>query len=231
MNKKNLKSIIVFGCFLVLMIVVTIVLWPFVESLLSEEGRICFKEKIDSFGIAGWFIMLGVQVLQIIVAFLPGEPIEIVMGMFYGSFGGLFTCLLGILIGTIIVYLLAKLIGLPFVRLFVKEEDFKKFKFLNNPLKVEMTVFILFFIPGTPKDALTYLSPFIPMKKSRFFLIATIARIPSVVTSTILGDQLIEGNYIIAIIVFVITAIISIAGIIFNNYYTKKKQEQIKSEH
>lgn len=230
MNKKNLKSIIVFVCFLVLMVVATILLWPIIESLFSEEGRISFKEKIDSFGVGGWFVMLGVQILQIIVAFLPGEPIEIAMGMFYGSFGGLFTCLLGIFIGSIIVYLLAKIIGLPFVRLFVKEEDFEKFKFLKDPLKVEMTVFILFFIPGTPKDALTYLSPFIPMKKRRFFLISTIARIPSVVTSTILGDQLIEGNYLTAIVVFIITAIISVAGIIFNNYYTKRKQEKMKSE-
>ena len=230
MNKKNLKSIVVFVCFLVLMVVATILLWPIIKSLFSEEGRISFKEKIDSFGVGGWFVMLGVQILQIIVAFLPGEPIEIAMGMFYGSFGGLFTCLLGIFIGSIIVYLLAKIIGLPFVRLFVKEEDFEKFKFLRDPLKVEMTVFILFFIPGTPKDALTYLSPFIPMKKRRFFLISTIARIPSVVTSTILGDQLIEGNYLTAIVVFIITAIISVAGIIFNNYYTKRKQEKMKSE-
>ena len=99
MDKKKTKSIIVFGCFLILFITLTVILWPFISSLSTDVGRDNLKEKIDSLGVAGWFLMLGIQVLQIIVAFLPGEPIEIVMGVFYGSIGGLFTCLLGILIG------------------------------------------------------------------------------------------------------------------------------------
>ena len=102
----------------------------------------------------------------------------------------------------------------------------EKYKFLKNTKKIELTIFILFFIPGTPKDALTYLAPFVPIKPKKFFVISTIARIPSVITSTILGDQIIKGNYLIAIIVFVITAIISIGGILFNNYYTKRKQNE-----
>lgn len=228
MDKKKIKSIIIFGAFLILMIVITILLWPFIQLLATEEGRLEFKEKIDSFGIGGWFIMLGIQILQVVIAFIPGEPIEIVMGMFYGSIGGLCTCLLGILFGSIIVYVLAKIIGMPFVRLFVKEEDIRKYKFLKSTTKVEMTVFVLFFIPGTPKDALTYISPILPIKPWRFFLIATIARIPSVVTSTILGDQLIEGDYLTVIIVFVLTALISVGGILFNRYYTKKKEIEEK---
>ena len=166
--------------------------------------------------------MLGIQVLQIVVAFLPGEPIEIIMGVLYGSFGGLFTCLFGILLGSMIVYVLTKLIGIPFVKLFIDLDDLKKYKFLNDSKRLDLTVFILFFIPGTPKDALTYLAPFLPIKAKRFFLIATIARIPSVITSTILGHELIEGNYTNAIIVFVITALISIGGILFHHYFTKR---------
>ena len=57
------------------------------------------------------------------------------------------------------------------------EEDLKKYKFLQDPMKIEMTVFILFFIPGTPKDALIYLAPLIPISPIKFFLIATFARI------------------------------------------------------
>ena len=226
MDKKKLKSIIIFGCFLILFIVATIIFWPFISSLATDVGRDNLKEKIESLGVAGWFVMLGIQILQVIVAFLPGELIEIIMGIFYGSIGGLFTCLLGILVGTILVYLLAKYIGKPFVKLFIDIDDLEKYKFLKNTKRIELTIFILFFIPGTPKDALTYLAPFVPVKAKRFFLIATFARIPSVITSTILGDQIIEGNYVIAIIVFVVTAIISLGGILFSNYYTKRKQNE-----
>lgn len=227
MDKKKIKSIIVFGCFLILFVTLTIVLWPFISSLSTDVGKENLKEKISSLGVVGWFVMVGIQVLQIIVAFLPGEPIEIIMGVFYGSIGGLFTCLLGILIGSILVYLLSKYIGKPFVKLFIDIDDLEKYKFLRNTKKVELTVFILFFIPGTPKDALTYLAPFVPIKPKKFFVISTIARIPSVITSTFLGDQIIKGNYLIAIIVFIITAIISVAGILFSNYYTKRKQNEL----
>ena len=227
MNKKNAKSIVIFGAFSILFVVLTVVFWPYILSLSTDVGRDNLKQLIDSLGVGGWFVMLGIQVLQIVVAFLPGEPIEIIMGVFYGSIGGMFTCLLGILIGSMIVYLLTKLIGIPFVKLFIDLDDLKKYKFLNDSKRLDLTVFILFFIPGTPKDALTYLAPFLPIKAKRFFLIATIARIPSVITSTILGHELIEGRYLNAIIVFVVTALISISGILFHHYFTKRKQKDI----
>ena len=150
MDKKKIKSIIVFGCFLILFITLTVILWPFISSLSTDVGRDNLKEKIDSLGVAGWFLMLGIQVLQIIVAFLPGEPIEIVMGVFYGSIGGLFTCLLGILLGSILVYLLSKYIGKPFVKLFIDVDDLEKYKFLKNTKKIELTIFILFFFLNCP---------------------------------------------------------------------------------
>ena len=226
MDKKKIKIVLVFSLAILLMAILTIILWPYIVSLAKEETRIQLKEYLDSIGIGGWFLMLGIQILQIVIAFLPGEAVELVMGAIYGPWLGLFTCLLGILIGSIIVYFLARLIGKPFVRLFVKDEDLKKYKFLQNPMKVEMTVFILFFIPGTPKDVLTYISPMVPIKPLRFFLIATFARIPSVITSTIMGDQFISGNYEITILVFVITALISITGIIINNRFINKKQNE-----
>ena len=63
---------------------------------------------------------------------------------------------------------------------------------------------ILFFIPGTPKDALTYIAPLAPMGTLKYLLITTLARIPSVVTSTVLGDRVAEGDYTAAIIVFAV---------------------------
>ena len=101
---------------------------------------------------------------------------------------------------------------------------------MQNQKRVELTVFLLFFIPGVPKDVLVYMAPFLPIKPVRFFVIATIARIPSVITSTVLGDQLIEGNIISSIIVFAVTAVVSIAGILFHNFYIKKKEAKLKDE-
>lgn len=77
-------------------------------------------------------------------------------------------------------------------------------------------------IPGTPKDILTYFIGLTPMKLSVWLLITATARIPSVITSTIGGDALGMENYKFAIIVFIITAVISIAGILIYRYIQKR---------
>ena len=140
-----------------------------------------------------------------------------------------FNCLphvifIGIFIGTLAIFLLVRRFGMPFVRKIVGDDDLTKYKFLSNKNKLELTVFVLFFIPGTPKDALTYIAPIAPISPVKYLLIATFARIPSIITSTILGDSIAEGDYLIAIVVFTITAVISVTGIIIGNRFVKKKQ-------
>ena len=92
------------------------------------------------------------------------------------------------------------------------------------------TVFILFFIPGTPKDPLTYIAPIAPIHPIKYLLIATFARFPSIITSTILGDRIAEGDYMMAIVVFLITALISVLGIILGNKFIKAKQSEKTAE-
>lgn len=224
--KELLKSSVPIIIFLLLMVALTIIFWPYVEMLGTEEGRESFKNWVQNLGFGGWLITLGIQLLQIFVAFIPGEPVEIMLGVVWGPWLGTFTCLLGIFIGTLTIFLLVRKLGMKFVKKVVGTDDLTKYKFLSDKNKVELTVFILFFIPGTPKDALTYIAPIAPIHPLKYILIATFARIPSIITSTILGDSIIEGNYLTAIIVFVITALISIFGIIFGNKYVERRQKK-----
>ncbi len=224
--KELLKNSVPIIIFLLLMVALTIVFWPYVERLGTEEGRESFKNWVQNLGFGGWLITLGIQLLQIFVAFIPGEPVEIMLGVVWGPWLGTFTCLLGIFIGTLTIFLLVRKLGMKFVKKVVGTDDLTKYKFLSDKNKVELTVFILFFIPGTPKDALTYLAPIAPIHPLKYILIATFARIPSIITSTILGDSIIEGNYLTAITVFVITALISIFGIIFGNKYVERRQKK-----
>ena len=98
--------------------------------------------------------------------------------------------------------------------------------FLKNEKKLEILTFFIFLTPGTPKDALTYIAPIAPISPIKYLLIATFARIPSIITSTLLGDSIAEGNWILAVIVFAITAAISIAGIVFGNKFIENKQKK-----
>lgn len=228
LKKINLKKLIKDSApiiiFVLLMGVATLIFWPYIEALGTEEGRGQFKAFVDASGFLGWLVTLGIQLLQIFVAFIPGEPVELMMGYVWGPWLGTFTCLLGIFIGTLTIYLLVRKLGMRFVRRVVGTDDLTKYRFLSDPNKVDITVFILFFIPGTPKDALTYIAPIAPISPPKYLLIATFARIPSVITSTILGDSLAAGDYLMAVIVFVITALISVLGIVFGNKYIEKKR-------
>lgn len=219
---KNLLPIIIF---VLLLAALTWIFWPYVKELGTDEGRAEFKAWVDGLGFGGWLVSLGIQLLQIFIAFIPGEPVELLLGYLWGPWLGLLTCLVGIFIGTLAIFLLVRRFGMPFVRKIVGDDDLTKYKFLSNKNKLELTVFVLFFIPGTPKDALTYIAPIAPISPVKYLLIATFARIPSIITSTILGDSIAEGNYFLAIAVFVITAVISVVGIIFGNKFVERKQK------
>lgn len=223
--KKILKNSFPIIIFVAVMGILTLILWPYVEELATPEGREAFKVWVDGLGFGGWLVTLGIQLLQIFVALIPGEPVELMLGYVWGPWLGTLTCLIGIFIGTATIFLLVRKFGMKFVSRFVDPEELKRYKFLRDKNKVDITVFILFFIPGTPKDALTYIAPIAPIGAVKYLLIATFARIPSIITSTILGDSIADGKWVLALVVFAITAVISVLGIILGNRYIEHRKK------
>lgn len=215
-DRKTIAKLVFLIVFLAVSVLLTVWAFPWVMKLQEPGFREQCKEYIQSVGISGWFIMLGVQVLQVIFAIIPGEPVEVLSGLLFGTWSGLFLCLLGILIGTVLIFCIVKWFGKPFVEMVVSKEKIDKLSFLNNSRRLELIVFILFFIPGTPKDLLTYIVPLTSIKPSVFFTIATMARIPSIVTSTFAGSSLYEGNLVASIAMFAVAGALGICGIIFN---------------
>jgi uncharacterized membrane protein YdjX (TVP38/TMEM64 family) len=223
MNHKT-RRIILFSVFVLIFIGITIYAFPFIMSLKNEEARLALQAKIDSFGFWGWLVMLLIQTAQVVIAFLPGEPFEIIMGVMYGPFLGTLTCFLGITLGTLIIYVLARKIGKPFISLFIDPDKLNDYRFLNTKEKKDALVFTLFFIPGTPKDVLTYFAPFLDMSIVRFIIISLFARIPSIITSTISGDSISNGNWTLTIIIFSVTFVVAIIGYFINKQFMKKQR-------
>ena len=160
---------------------------------------------------------------QVIFVFLPGEVIEVAAGFSYGTFEGLIICLLGTIIGTIIIYGLLNKYGIKFINKFYDTNKINQINFLKKEKHLEIIIFIIFFIPGTPKDLITYLAPFTRLELTTFLAITSIARIPSIITSTISGSALSNQNYQLTIWVFIITGAISILGLLIYKIYVYKK--------
>lgn len=207
------KLIIAAVVFFSLILVLSLISLPYINLLTEPEAQRKLKEWVASFGIGGWFLVLGIQILQIVIAFIPGEPVEIAAGVLYGGFGGLFLCLLGCIIASSGVFKLSQRFGTPLVAKLFQKKKLDEFAFLKDTKKLQTIVFILFLIPGTPKDMLTYIVGTTPMKLTQFLVLSTFARIPSVISSAFIGSTLRQGEWKLAALLFTITAVLGIAGI------------------
>lgn len=214
--------------FFILLIGITAVSMPFFSRLSDPVTQQKLQLLVESMGFSGFFLILGIQILQVIIAFIPGEPVEILAGVLYGAWGGLFLCLLGVVLASSAIFFTVRRFGYPLVlRLFGKEK-IRDFKFLNNTERVEIVTFILFLIPGTPKDMLTYLAGVSGIKPSRFLLLSSFARIPSIVTSTIMGATMSRGNWEMTIFIFLLTAGTGLLGILYKDKIISRLHRQRK---
>ena len=104
-------------------------------------------------------------------------------------------------------------------------------KLFKNPHKVEFIMTILFFLPGTPKDLLAYLAGLLPLKSFRFIAISTLARFPSIISSTLAGANLAKGNWKMSLLIYAITLLIVGIVLIIVNLFDKNKttEDVIKS--
>lgn len=157
------------------------------------------------------------QLLQIIVAFIPGEVVQIAAGMMYGPLWGSVVILVGCVLSSMVVYELVYKLGAPFVRSMVGEKQLLKFRQFELSGKFGVTVFILFLIPGFPKDVLTYIVPLSDMNLRTFLLLSTIGRTPGVIISTYAAAGLADGNIVTSVIIFVVAALIAIIVLLLRN--------------
>ena len=216
-QKTKIFKIILLVVVIAIMVAVTIYLIPTFKELSSEAGQQAFKQKVNDSGFVGFLMLFGLQFAQILFI-IPGEPIEILAGLCYGSLWGTVFMLLSAAIISAFIYLLVHKLGREFIYEFVKPEKIEKIeksKLFQNPQTIRYILFILFFIPGTPKDLLTYIAALLPIKPTEFILISTLARFPSVISSTLAGASLLKGNWELSLIIYGVTfAIVAVVVLI-----------------
>lgn len=211
----------------VLLLVSVLIFWEIGKPLVLFVGD---TERLRAWVDSNWFwsrlAYIGIVILQIVVAMIPGEPFEIAAGYAFGAVEGTAICMLGSAVGGTLVFLLTRRFGVKLVEVFVPLEKIHSLKFLRDDKKRDIVIFLLFFIPGTPKDALSYFAGLTKMDLKTWILITSIAKLPSIVTSTVGGNAIGKENYIFAVIVFVVTLVISAVGLWFYNYYTRKRADK-----
>lgn len=190
-------------------------LWPFFGQAFEPGGLDIMVAKIHEAGPWGVGLLLLFQLLQIVVAFIPGEVVQIAAGILYGPVWGTIILLVGCMFASWMIYQVVHRLGKPFVQDMVPIKHLEKFQSFEEKGHLDVMVFILFLIPGMPKDTFTYLVPLTKMSVRRFLIITTIARIPGILVTTLGSTGIVEGNYSFALMMFGISAILSILAIIF----------------
>ena len=184
---------------------------PMVEFVREPER---FRAWVDSSGFMSRVIFVGMVVFQLVIALIPGEPLEMGAGYAFGAVEGTILCIIGCVIGSALVFLFVRRFGVKLVEVFFPREKIRSLRFLQDSRRLDLLTFIVFFIPGTPKDLLSYFIGLTDMKLGTWLFITAVARIPSIVTSTVTGDALGLKDYQFALIAFGVTLALSLAGIL-----------------
>lgn len=222
-KKKLLKILriviqaLLLGGLLAVCIIAVINLYPIFMRINNDEiFRQEIVDQISSTGGFSWIILIGIQIIQAVLAVIPAGPVVIITGMIYNPFVATIICLVGQTIGAIIVIYLVKLFGYTFISLFIDPEQTKKFKILQDGKRCGVLMFSYLLIPLLPKDPIAFIVPFTKVKVKHFIWINLVARTPMTIVSVIFGNSLMTGEYLIAIILGVICAILALLCFIFN---------------
>ena len=227
MDKAQRRSIIFLLAFLGFTGLIWLILMPFLGDLRSPESREALSAWITGFGPLGFGVFFILQYVQNMTAVFPiGGLMQAVAGAAFGLWRG-FLLLMGcFILSTASIFFLVRKAGIRFFIRLLGEEMMNAWAFLRNEKNTSFVIFILFFIPGLPKDVLTYLVAMTRFPLAQFLPLAIIARFPAMFSGALMGDAAIQGNWPLFILIFGFTALTGILGIQFKGSIIKRLESR-----
>lgn len=225
-NKESTKyKVIVLIVYFVVLAGFTVACIPLARLMLSKGGMEKFGNLLQKHENFSVLIFLFVQAIQVPVAMLP--PVQIVGGMLFGIILGSVLSIIGLWLGSAFTFWIVKKAGVPLVEAIIDKKHIRRFKFLENSERVTFVLFVLYLIPGTPKDALTYFVPLTKIDIKTFLFVVLPARIPSIVISVLFGSSISRENYVLTVIVSVIIVLSAIFGFVFRGKLVEKVKKLV----
>lgn len=212
MDRKKLPAVLALAAYLALTAVLCVYVGKPMLRFASEPEK--FRVWVQQRGLWGMLAYGGMVLLQVFVAIIPGEPLEIVGGYAFGALEGTLLCMAGAALGSILVFALVRRYGMRMVEIFFDRGQTRRLKFLNYSPRRRLLLIILFIVPGTPKDLLCYYAGLTDIPWKHWLLLCSLGRLPSIVTSTIGGNFLCTRDFWYAVIIFGAALLISLMGVV-----------------
>lgn len=210
--KIGAKEITIFIGF-ALLIGLALYYWRDYFSIITDKDKL--EAWVNSFGIWRYIAFVFAQFIQVVVFVIPGEVVHIAGGYLFGGFLGSVLSMVGITLGSLVCFAVARVIGHPVVEIFMHKKDIDKLKRKINNRKLNISLFLIFIIPGLPgKDAFAYIAGLTPIKFVDFLIVTIAARSPWVIAASFWGSSLEKGNYGVVTIITVVTVGLFVLGVL-----------------
>ena len=197
------------------------IIWAW--ELLKDKER--FKDFLDSFGPLAKIVFVFLHVIQVIIFMIPGEVIEAAGGYVFGAWKGVLLSLIGINIGVSILFLLTKKYKESLVNKLIPKSIMEKFQKILNTKKLALIVFLIYLLPGIPRDGLVLICGLSKIEFKSFMFFSTLGRMPALIMSSYYGQNLAIGNKAVIIVATVVIASIFAIGIIFKDSIYKSLEK------
>jgi uncharacterized membrane protein YdjX (TVP38/TMEM64 family) len=161
---------------------------------LSDHERLV--ESMRSGGARGPLLCIAIQFVQVVIFIIPGEITQVAAGYVFGAWLGFVYSLTGILLGSAFAYGAGRFIGRTFVERLLSPGALSRLDEIRESKRTRVALFLLFLLPGAPKDALSYGAGVSGLRLTEFVLISGLGRLPALLASSLFGAQLYERDYV-----------------------------------
>ena len=214
-KSKVILSILKLALLIGIVVAIPLYVYFYHHDLISEfESIEDIIAVLEQYKMQSIFVYIGAQVIQIVISIIPGQAFQFAAGYLFGFPMGLLYSVIGAVIGTTITYVMAKLLGKDAMHLFFGEERMTYFIARLNSKKAYIIVFLLYLIPGLPKDVVSYAAGISEMKFKPFLVVSLIGRLPGMAGSLLIGAFYLKENYIGMAVVGVLSVVLFIICVV-----------------
>lgn len=179
------------------------------------DSQVNAQEWITRFGIWAPLVYVAIQVFQVVVFVVPGDVVQIAGGYLFGVLGGVTYSLIGIAIGSTIDFFVARTLGRTFVEGVFGEARVAAFDRVSESPRARTGFFLLFVIPGIPKDVLVYVAGISTLRFPSFLLVTMAGRTAGILGSAIIGDSAAQERWFLSAFVFGVAVVLFSLGVLF----------------
>ena len=211
---KNSITISKFALLIIIILGIPVFVYFKYHEIIDNFGAV---DKIESFlnnnrNNAAW-IYLILQIAQLVICVLPGQAVQFAGGYMFNLGLGIVLTMGGCAVGTVIAFYISRLLGKDAMYLFFNKEQFDSYIDKLNSKRAFMLLFIIYLIPGIPKDMFAYAIGVSNMRFIPFFIISLIGRAPAMICSLVVGNMVATGSYTGALIISLIVLVLTVIGI------------------